>query len=331
MLVGMDISPAGPWIAPWLVLAVVLAVVVLVLLVLHRRNGRPPGAVEGQPLPGLEDDLPGFLESPPGSAGAPGPPAAGWAALAIPGSPPPAPQNAPSTGTGRRTALGALGALGAVLLTALLVLAVVTLAPRPGTPGPGRAAGHDDRRTADLPPVPVAPAPGDPGAGDLAEAGLRPGRDGEAARLAFGGLVLEQRAVGITATYPVVEATWDRDQGVAHVRLPTFNCLTTEAPEDPVAAGCAASVVEYADLPMPGLSVTEDDGTVRLSGRFPTYVRPNGSPPEWTGRVYELRVRAAPVDGAPNEGWVRAEGEIRLGSGLAATLDSPDVTVLRRD
>jgi hypothetical protein len=35
--------------------------------------------------------------------------------------------------------------------------------------------------------------------------------------------------------------------------------------------------------------------------------------------------------GEPAEGWVRAEGEIRLGSGRAATLDHPDVTVLRRD
>jgi hypothetical protein len=160
---------------------------------------------------------------------------------------------------------------------------------------------------------------------------VRPGRDGGAARLAFGGLVLEQRAVGITATYPVVEVAWDRHRGVAHVRLPTFNCLTTEAPADPVAAGCTATVAEYADLTAPELRVTGHDGTVELSGRFPTYVRPNGSPPEWTGRVYEFRVRAAPVAGAPDQGWVRAEGEIRLGAGRATTLDSPDVTVLRRN
>jgi hypothetical protein len=142
--------------------------------------------------------------------------------------------------------------------------------------------------------------------------------------------VLEQRAVGITATYPVLEATWNGEQGVAHVQLPTFNCLTVTAPEDPVAAGCVPTVPEYGDLPSPALTITGDDGTLRLSGRFPTYVRPNGTPPVWTGRVYELRVRAAPVEGEPAEGWVRAEGEIRLGSGRAPTLDSADVTVLRR-
>jgi hypothetical protein len=213
----------------------------------------------------------------------------------------------------------------------VLVVAVLTAVARPGRPGPDRAGGHSDRATVVLPTVPATPAPGDPGAGELANATLRPGRDGGAARLAFGGLVLEQRAVGITATYPVVEVTWDGDEGIAHLRLPTFNCLTTTAPEDPVAAGCAASVPEYADLPTPGLVITGDDGTVELSGRFPTYVRSNGSPPQWTGRVYEVRLRAAPVDGARDEGWVRAEGEIRLGSDRAPTLDTPDVTVLRRD
>jgi hypothetical protein len=343
MLVGMDISPAGPWITPWLVAAVVSAAVVLVvagvLLVRRGRNGGPPG-VAGSP-PGFEDDLPGFLESPPGSAGEPVPPAAGWPLLAA--APPPAPRRPPGPpgGAARRTALAA----GTLLVIALLVLAVVTLATRPGARGPDRA-GHGESRTAHAPPAseapapdaqapgaqaPEAPLPGDPGAGELADATVAPGRDGGAARLAFGGLVLEQRAVGITATYPVVEVAWDRRQGVAHVRLPTFNCLTAEAPEDPVAAGCAASMPEYADLPMPALDVSGNGGTVLLSGRFPTYVRPNGSPPEWTGRVYEFRVEATPVDGAPDAGWVPAEGEIRLGSGSASTLSSPDVTVLRRD
>jgi hypothetical protein len=332
MLVGMDISPAGPWIAPWLVVAVVLGVVVLVgvgtLLVLRRRDG----AIEAGPPPGFgDDDLPGFLESPPGSAGEPAPRAAGWPVLAPAPQPAAPPPPGPPGGAARRTAVIA----GAALLTSLLVVAVLAFAPRPGPRGPDGAGGPHERRTSDRPQapaaeVPEAPVPGDPGAGELADVTVPPGRDGGAARLAFGGLVLEQRAVGITATYPVVEVTWDRRGGVAHVRLPTFNCLTTEAPEDPVAAGCAATVVEYADLPVPDLAVTGDDGTVLLSGRFPTYVRPNGSPPGWTGRVYELRVRATPVDGAPDEGWVPAEGEIRLGSGQAPTLDSPDVTVLRR-
>ena len=134
--------------------------------------------------------------------------------------------------------------------------------------------------------------------------------------------MLEQRAVGITATYPVVEVTWDRRGGVAHVRLPTYNCLTTEAPEDPVAAGCAATVVEYADLPVPDLAVTGDDGTVLCrGGSRPTSgrtARPPGGPAGSTSSGARR-----PVDGAPEEGWVPAEGEIRLGSGQAPTLDTP--------
>src|SRR5688500_4413497 len=111
MLIGMDISPAGSWIAPWLVVAVVLGVVVLVgvgvLLVLRRRDG----AVEAGPPPGFgDDDLPGFLEFPPGSAGEPAPRAAGWPVLAPaphPAAPPPA---GPTGGAAPRAALVA-GAL----------------------------------------------------------------------------------------------------------------------------------------------------------------------------------------------------------------------------
>lgn len=335
MLVGMDISPAGPWIAPWLVVAIVLAVVVLAavggLLVLRRRTRRPSGAADAGPVPASgDDDLPGFLEFPPGSAAEPAPPAAGWPPLAAAPSSHPGPVAHPPAVAGRRRALIVSGASA---LAALLVVVVLAVVIRPGRPD--RAHRHPERGTADLPTVPGAPAPGDPGAGALADAAVDPGRDGGAARLAFGGLVLEQRAVGITATYPVVEVTWNQHegghQGIAHVRLPTFNCLTTTAPGDPVAAGCTPTVPEYADLPTPDLAVRGDDGTLQLSGRFPTYVRSNGSPPEWTGRVYEFRVRASAVDGAADEGWVRAEGEIRLGSGRAPTLDTPDVTVLRRD
>ena len=333
MLVPMDISTTGPWIAPWLVLAIVVAVVLAVGgagLLLRRRAARrlPPAGDPGPPRGYDQDDLPGFLQSPPGSAARPVPPA-GWPSLA--GSSVAAPPEPPvQAGRGRSRAVLA----GALLLTALLVVAVLVAVQgfpgRQGTHGPARG-GASERWTAELPAPPPAPEPGDPGAGELADATVRAGRDGGAARLEFGGLVLEQRAVGVTVTYPAVEVSWHGRQGVAHVRLPTFNCLATSAPDDPVAAGCAPAVAEYADLPSPALTVRGDDGTVRLSGRFPTYLRPNGSPPLWTGRVYEIRVRAAPVDGAPGEGWVRAEGELRLGSGQAQTLDAPHVTVLRRD
>ncbi|MDP9392048.1 MAG: hypothetical protein M3P89_11880, partial [Actinomycetota bacterium] len=213
----------------------------------------------------------------------------------------------------------------------LLLAAALVLDPGPRRSGSDSGGGPHGRGGARSSPADPAPEPRQPGAGDLADVSVLPGRDGGAARLAFGGLVLEQRAVGITATYPALEVTWNRDEAVAHLRLPTYNCLTAAAPEDPVAAGCVPSVAEYADLPSPALEVKGDDGTVRLAGRFPTYLRPNGSPPVWTGRVYEFSVRAAPVPGEPVEEWVRAEGEIRLGEGRAATLDDPDVTVLRGD
>jgi hypothetical protein len=335
MLVGMDMSPAGPWIPPWLALAIGLAVAlagVWILLALRRRQARRSSAAADRAAPAgsagayRDDDLPGFLASPPGSAGSPVAAPDGWPALggtAAAPSPAPDPAEEPSAVPRRKTVV--LGAL-TLLLAAAVVLVVVD---RSGQPG--RTGGSLPRETVDLPPVPAAPEPGQPGAGDLADASVGPGRDGGAARLEFGGLVLEQRAVGITATYPAVEVTWNRESAVAHLRLPTFNCLTDSAPEDPVAAGCLATMTEHADLPSPALTVTGEDGRVALSGRFPTYLRPNGSPPVWTGRVYEFRVDAAPVGGEPAAGWVRAEGEIRLGSGRAAALDRPDVTVLRLD
>ncbi len=52
---------------------------------------------------------------------------------------------------------------------------------------------------------------------------------------------------------------------------------------------------------------------VRVSGRFPTYLRPNGTPPVWTGRVYELTVSAEPGAGDPDEGPVPATGALELG------------------
>jgi hypothetical protein len=326
MLLGMDITPAGPGIAPWLVLAILLALLAGGVAVLRRRAARrPAGDDDAVPPQGfVQDDLPAFLEAPPGTAGPPAPPADGWPSLA-PSTAAPLP-DAPATRPDRSRAV----VVGALALTALLVVAAaVVLGPDGRGAGPGRGEPHD-RRTADLAPPPSAPSPGDPGAGELAGTDVRPGRDGGAARLEFGGLVLEQRAVGVTVTYPALEVSWDGRRSVAHLVLPTFNCLSASAPEDPGAAGCVAAGTEHADLPSPALAVTGTDGRVRLSGRFPTYVRPNGSPPAWTGRVYEIEVRAAPVHGEPAEGWVRAEGELRLGSGRAATLDTPDVTVLRR-
>ena len=338
MLSGMDMSSAGSW--TWLV-AVALLVVLAgggALLALRSRDGRrrrAAGQHGGGPFPG-GDDLPGVLESPPGSAGAPAavpadrPHHAGWPALV--GSAPAGSAPAAGASAGRSRPAGVvLGAVIALALTSLLVLAAVLfLDPRPGRSGSDRTGGEHGRETRDQPTAVPAPEPGEGGAGALADESVRPGPDGGAARLTFGGLVLERRAVGITATYPALEVTWNRDEAVAHLRLPTYNCLTAAAPEDPVAAGCLPSVAEYADLSSPALALTSDDGTVQLSGRFPTYVRPNGSPPEWTGRRYEFSLRAAPMAGEPGDGWVRAEGEIRLAEGRASTIEGPEVVVLRR-
>ena len=49
-----------------------------------------------------------------------------------------------------------------------------------------------------------------------------------------------------------------------------------------------------------------------------------------SGSVATLAPERAPLN-IPAEGWVPAEGEIRLGSGRAPTLDDPEVTVLRRN
>ena len=70
----------------------------------------------------------------------------------------------------------------------------------PWTPTPGTRA---------CPTVPAAPSPGDPGAGALAGQSVPLGRDGLAADLRFGGVVLERRAVGVTVTYPRVRLTTD--------------------------------------------------------------------------------------------------------------------------
>lgn len=129
----------------------------------------------------------------------------------------------------------------------------------------------------------------------------------ETAHLTVGGVVLQQRAVGVTVTYPDVTVRTDARGTAVHLRLPTFNCLADAPPPDPLAAGCVRSLEEFADLTTPQLSVVrEATGALRLSGRFPTYVRPNGSPPESTGRVYALTVIARP-------GGSSTAGEFRLG------------------
>jgi hypothetical protein len=298
MLVGMDIPAAAA--GPWIVLGVVLGVLLLGAVGLAAypllRSRQPTAGADVAEKPSGtgagDDDLPGFLESPPGSPGAPTVPARGWAALTAGSTHPAA---APAARRGRWDTVGVLAALtvaGALLIGIAAALAAV-------------ASGSQD------PPTPSARADGE-------QAG------GLAAQLTFGGVVLERRAVGVTAAYPHLRLTTDGERTVAHVELPTFNCLTAEAPDDPVAAGCTPAGTEYAELATPALTVHREDGAVRIAGRFPTQLRPNGTPPVSTGRVYELEVTAVPTgEGRPGE-WVPATGMLRLGHDRATTTGGPD-------
>jgi hypothetical protein len=309
MLGPMDIPGAaatGTVPVPWLVLGVLLGVGLVVLvglgttLLLHRRPDRIARSGPGAPAPTGGDDLPGFLESPPGSA-TPDPPA-GWAVLAAPpAAPPAAPTAVSAPRAGRDTLVAGL----AMAVTAVLLLGAAAAVAATWR-SDGRPAHHR--------------SPGSP---------TRGSGEGAEARLTFGGLVLEPRAVGVTATYPVVEISADGDRARARVEFPTFNCLSAAAPVDPVAAGCTPSVTEYGELHSPDLVVTSDGNGFRVTGRFPTEVRPNGSAPVTTGRVYELRITVTPAVGTAPGGWQPADGVLELGSARAETVDGFGVNVLR--
>jgi hypothetical protein len=150
------------------------------------------------------------------------------------------------------------------------------------------------------------------------------------ARLTFGGIVVERHAVGTTVAHPSVSITAAGDGGtaLAHLRLPTWNCLTVEPPADPAAAGCVRSRTEYADLPSPALSVTREGRDLRLTGRFPTYTRPIGTAPAYTGRVYDLTVTVSPA-GPVRDGAAPAAGTLFLGTDRAASVDVPGLNAVR--
>src|SRR5215213_3523742 len=112
MLTGMDIRP-------WIALVVVLGLAALLLaglaVSLVGRSRRPTAPAEDA----AQDDLPGFLESPPGMSAAT--PTAGGSFVALaapPAPPPPAPEPSPS---GRSHALIAAGAAVLVAVAAVLI------------------------------------------------------------------------------------------------------------------------------------------------------------------------------------------------------------------
>jgi hypothetical protein len=266
MLTGMDIPLTA---GPWLVLGVVLGALLPVLAALGVRAVRRRDSATEAPSPSPAtfgvDDLPAFLESPPGSTLPPVAPEQGWAALSSPAVP--AEARVP-----RRKGYGSTDVLAAMAVTALLLVGAAAVVAAAGT---GGAA--DDR------------------SGQWTSAAPRPGT--AAALLTFEGIVVERHAVGVTVAYPHVALGTDGDRATVELELPTFNCLRVDAPEDPVAAGCTRSVPEYARLSAPELAMEADPAGLRLSGRFATERRPNGSLPSPTGRVYELTVSAFPRDG----------------------------------
>jgi hypothetical protein len=295
MLGAMDIPVASA--GPWITLGVVLGVLLVALAglsaagLLRRPSGTPgTGPVDADGNGAEVDDLPGFLEHPPGT-GAETSPADGWVALAAPpaGSPP---VPVPTASSGTRRVLLAMALTALLLIGAAATVAGLAQRPAPSSPPTAVDADGGDER----PP-------------------------GAEARLVFGGVVLERRAVGVTATYPQVVVTGTGRGARATVQLPTWNCLTTEAPADPAAAGCTRAGTEYAELATPGLRVTRDGDELRVSGLFATTTRPNGSPPQRTGRAYELVVTASPTRDPSVEDWTPAAGVLHLGDDRAETVD----------
>ncbi|WP_448640986.1 hypothetical protein [Geodermatophilus sp. URMC 63] len=335
-------SPAP--VAAWVVLGVaLLALAAVAAGLLLTRPRRPAGeAVGDRPEPPprpparahwahwAHDDLPAFAAAPPGTPAVP--------EAEAPGPPEPPVPAGPATPDPAGRAVAGLTAAALALVAGLAGLALAAgddpagraapaatasaPAPRPSPPAPAPPTAPPD-----LPAVPAEPLPGEQGAGALAARSVPLGDDGVTARLALGGLVLEHRAVGVTVTRPSVSVTVGPDgTALAHLRLPTWNCLGTTAPPDPPAAGCTPTGVEYADLPTPALGVTRDGGALRLTGRFPTYTRPAGTPAAYTGQVYPLTVTVAPAT-APEDGEAPAEGALFLGTERAQAL--PDRTLSR--
>lgn len=280
----MDIPVAAA--APWIALGVALGVLVITVaglgVALRVRRQRPAdraGPVDGSSDHPAQDDLAGFLEYPPGTAGGSTAPAGGWVVLAPP-APAPEPAGRPAPRPVSTRALLAAMAVSAVLLLAAAAVAM----------GPGQEL--------------------DPGARPASGRPLEPGA--VEARLAFGGVVLEPHAVGVTATYPGLRLTGRAGDLHAHLDLPTWNCLAAEAPADPAAAGCRRSVPEYSDLAEPALEVTETFDGLRIAGHFSTVTAASGASPEPTGRTYELVVTVVPGERSEH-GWLAADAVLHLG------------------
>lgn len=334
MLSGMDSTAATASVVVLGVAGLGLFLVVMAAVLL--RPGRRTGpARAGRRLPPPVDDLPAFRAHPPGSPGAP-------ARRAAVGAPVPLAPPGPRGGTDAQPVptddgvrvirfLLALAALALALIAAAAAVALRSARAEPSGPGAPPPAAGPSRTVAvpDLPAVPDSPAPGQPGAGELAYVSLPPGPGYTRARMSFGGVVLEQQAVGSTVTRPAAGLTTSGRQALLHLRLPTWNCLAPEVPDDPAAAGCVPSVTEYGDLPSPALSMSSDGNSLLVQGRVPTYTRPNGSPPVYTGRAYEVTLTVSPARRLAPGRYV-AVGSLTLGSGTTRTDGDPALNVITR-
>jgi hypothetical protein len=108
--------------------------------------------------------------------------------------------------------------------------------------------------------------------------------------LTAAGIALTRVPVGVVAGFPRVVVAVDGDHAVVHLELATADCLTPAAPARPEDAGCLPTASEFADLGTPALRVDRSAGRLTLSGRFPTYRRPDGAAPMWTGRSRDVTV-----------------------------------------
>lgn len=286
--------------------AVLLALPTAPSVVTHPEE---PAVAPGTPTVREVDDLPGFFDAPPGSPTAA--PVSAGSPAGVPSAEAPQPATAPA---GRSWIAGLAGAAVLLVVTGGIVAVLAEDGPQRAddTTTAGATTASTAAPTTSRAPLTAAAA------GDLATASVAPGGDGFTARLAFEGLVLEPRAVGATFTYPTLEVSSDGSTSLAHLELPTWNCLTPTAPADPMAAGCTASLTEFADLPAPALELREVDGEFSLTGTFATYTRPNGSAPVYTGRSYPITVQAGP-DGRVRDGRAPAAGELELGGATTPT------------
>lgn len=291
---AMDVpaAAAGPWIALGAVVGILLLLAVRAIASGFGSGASPRPSASSRPVAEPRDDLAAFLDSPPGTPGAPDDDRDGWAPLAPAAPRPAAPAPAPA-GVGSHPA-GVLAALAVAAL--LLVGAAAALAASARWSGSAPAAAEPGASS----PATTSPATGTPS--------TPPDPDAVATRLTFEGVVLEEHAVGITAAHPELLLTVEDGRAVGRLELPTLNCLATSAPPAPADPTCRPGRTEYADLSSPDLRVVRDGDELTVSGRVATSRRLPGGTVEETGRSYEMTVTVDVADvGTPGPAPARLE------------------------